>query len=81
MGGQCFSRFGGYSITRYAEDVPNAPGWKWLKWLGHFNDENFRGYITVVWAGFMCMVYRMIRLGFIPHPLVGLVQQRRFGSQ
>jgi hypothetical protein len=36
-----FNRFGGYSITRLATEVSNAPGWKWLEWLGHFNDSNF----------------------------------------
>ena len=36
-----FSRFGGYSVTRLAEEIPDAPGWKWLEWLGHFSDEKF----------------------------------------
>ncbi|MEC7800457.1 MAG: Ig-like domain-containing protein [Verrucomicrobiota bacterium] len=36
-----FSRFGGYSITRYGTELANAPGWKWLEWLGHFNEEKF----------------------------------------
>ena len=36
-----YSRFGGYSITRRAEEVPNSPGWKWLDWLGDFNDDTF----------------------------------------
>jgi hypothetical protein len=36
-----YERFGGFSITRNAEIVNTAPGWKWLYWLGHFNDKNF----------------------------------------
>jgi hypothetical protein len=35
------SRFGGLSISRIASDVESAPGWKWLHWLGHFNDVKF----------------------------------------
>jgi hypothetical protein len=35
------SRFGGLSITRHATEVQSVPGWKWLHWLGHFNDEKF----------------------------------------
>ena len=36
-----FSRFGGLSISRDAQEVESAPGWKFLDWLGHFNDEKF----------------------------------------
>jgi hypothetical protein len=36
-----FNRFGGYSITRLATELPAAPGWKWLEWLGYFNDDGF----------------------------------------
>ena len=36
-----FSRFGGYSISRLAQEIPEMPGWKWLEWLGHFNDAKF----------------------------------------
>ena len=36
-----FNRFGGYSISRQATEVSTAPGWKWLDWFGHFNDDNF----------------------------------------
>ena len=35
------SRFGGLSISRDAQEVESAPGWKYLDWLGHFNDEKF----------------------------------------
>lgn len=36
-----FNRFGGYSISRMANELPAAPGWKWLEWLGYFNDDGF----------------------------------------
>ena len=36
-----FNRFGGYSISRMAEELPASPGWKWLEWLGYFNDDGF----------------------------------------
>ena len=36
-----FERFGGLSISRHASEVEDAPGWKKLDWLGHFNDSNF----------------------------------------
>jgi hypothetical protein len=36
-----FNRFGGYSISRQADELPTKPGWKWLDWFGHFNDNNF----------------------------------------
>jgi hypothetical protein len=36
-----FNRFGGYSISRMADELPASPGWKWLEWLGYFNDDGF----------------------------------------
>ena len=36
-----FSRFGGFSISQDAVSYQDAPGWKWLDWLGHYNDSNF----------------------------------------
>ena len=36
-----YERFGGFSISRNAVDVNSAPGWKWLFWFGHFNDQSF----------------------------------------
>jgi hypothetical protein len=36
-----FNRFGGYSISRMADELASSPGWKWLDWFGHFNDDNF----------------------------------------
>ena len=34
-------RFGGLSIIRQAEKLDALPGWKYLDWLGYFNDEKF----------------------------------------
>ena len=36
-----FDRFGGLSIIRQAEKLDALPGWKYLDWLGYFNDEKF----------------------------------------
>ena len=34
-------RFGGISISRKAENIESAPGWKYLDWLGYYNDKDF----------------------------------------
>jgi hypothetical protein len=34
-------RFGGISISKEAEELESAPGWKFLDWLGYYNDDNF----------------------------------------
>ncbi len=36
-----FDRFGGVSITRNAQTLEASPSWKFLEWLGYFNDDNF----------------------------------------
>ena len=75
-----YSRFGGYSITRRAEEVPNAPGWKWLDWLGDFNDDTFPWVYHLGLGGYTFMDLQTSKHGFTYQMLGGLAQPRRFGK-